>query len=199
MEAKSRKKNPADILSRYGSLETNVESDAQNQASIESFPLNVGVDRGIVSGKEQKMGLSGGSPNADTTIIGLELGKRTYFEEVSASHVGAGNSNSQMSGQMKRSRVSGQTPKCQVEGCKNDLSCAKDYHRRHKVCAFHSKATKVVVGGREQRFCQQCSRYLLLTTATTTTYRIVKNSWFLVSSFFFINHQADLLFHALKE
>ena len=49
-------------------------------------------------------------------------------------------------------------PRCQVEGCHAELAGAKDYHRRHKVCATHSKAPRVVVLGAEQRFCQQCSR-----------------------------------------
>ncbi len=48
--------------------------------------------------------------------------------------------------------------RCQVEGCTADLSSAKDYHRRHKVCEMHSKASKAIAAGREQRFCQQCSR-----------------------------------------
>lgn len=51
-------------------------------------------------------------------------------------------------------------PRCQVEGCNVALINAKDYHRRHKVCEMHSKAPKVVVLGVEQRFCQQCSRFL---------------------------------------
>lgn len=49
--------------------------------------------------------------------------------------------------------------RCQVEGCTADLSSVlKEYHRRHKVCEMHSKTPNAVVGGREQRFCQQCSR-----------------------------------------
>ncbi|KAF9618053.1 hypothetical protein IFM89_000004 [Coptis chinensis] len=51
---------------------------------------------------------------------------------------------------------------CQVEGCDADLSCGKDYHRRHKVCETHSKASKAVVGNVLQRFCQQCSRFHVL-------------------------------------
>lgn len=47
---------------------------------------------------------------------------------------------------------------CQVEDCRADLSNAKDYHRRHKVCDMHSKASKALVGNFMQRFCQQCSR-----------------------------------------
>ncbi|KAF8106876.1 hypothetical protein N665_0130s0048 [Sinapis alba] len=53
-------------------------------------------------------------------------------------------------------------PKCQVDSCNEDLSVAKDYHRRHKVCEVHSKATKALVGNQMQRFCQQCSRFHLL-------------------------------------
>lgn len=50
-------------------------------------------------------------------------------------------------------------PMCQVDDCRADLTSAKDYHRRHKVCATHSKTTKALVAGQMQRFCQQCSRF----------------------------------------
>ena len=49
-------------------------------------------------------------------------------------------------------------PMCQVDNCGEDLSNAKDYHRRHKVCEMHSKSTRALVGKQMQRFCQQCSR-----------------------------------------
>jgi hypothetical protein len=49
-------------------------------------------------------------------------------------------------------------PMCQVDDCRADLTSAKDYHRRHKVCETHSKTTKAVVASQMQRFCQQCSR-----------------------------------------
>ncbi|XP_048138948.1 squamosa promoter-binding protein 1-like isoform X2 [Rhodamnia argentea] len=48
---------------------------------------------------------------------------------------------------------------CQAEKCTADLTEAKQYHRRHKVCEQHSKAPAVVVAGLHQRFCQQCSRF----------------------------------------
>jgi hypothetical protein len=84
--------------------------------------------------------------------IGLNLGVRTYFstEETAANRLG------------KRHRAGSpgsQVPMCQAEGCKADLSTAKQYHRRHKVCDLHSKAPNVVAGGQTQRFCQQCSRF----------------------------------------
>lgn len=48
---------------------------------------------------------------------------------------------------------------CQVDGCRSSLSTCKDYHRRHKVCEVHAKASTAVVSNRVQRFCQQCSRF----------------------------------------
>ncbi|KAG1327632.1 squamosa promoter-binding-like protein 12 [Cocos nucifera] len=64
-----------------------------------------------------------------------------------------------------RSKLAGGNPShpsCQVEGCGADLSNAKDYHRRHKVCEMHSKTSMAIVGNVMQRFCQQCSRFHLL-------------------------------------
>lgn len=60
----------------------------------------------------------------------------------------------------KRARgpSSGSTVSCLVDGCMADLSKCREYHRRHKVCEVHSKTPIVMVDGREQRFCQQCSR-----------------------------------------
>ncbi|PKA55538.1 Squamosa promoter-binding-like protein 18 [Apostasia shenzhenica] len=69
------------------------------------------------------------------------------------------------SGSLKRPRGpvnSGQSASCLVDGCKSDLRGCRDYHRRHKVCEIHSKTPVVIVGGQEQRFCQQCSRFHLL-------------------------------------
>ncbi|KAM7525079.1 hypothetical protein LguiA_014981 [Lonicera macranthoides] len=50
-------------------------------------------------------------------------------------------------------------PSCQVEHCTTNMTGAKTYHRRHKVCELHAKAPVVVVAGIQQRFCQQCSRF----------------------------------------
>ncbi|CAH2057683.1 unnamed protein product [Thlaspi arvense] len=64
----------------------------------------------------------------------------------------------------KKTKLGGVTNRaaCQVENCEADLSKVKDYHRRHKVCEMHSKATSAIVGGIMQRFCQQCSRFHVL-------------------------------------
>ncbi|XP_061341560.1 squamosa promoter-binding protein 1-like [Gastrolobium bilobum] len=50
-------------------------------------------------------------------------------------------------------------PSCQVDNCNADLSDAKQYHKRHKVCEYHAKATAVLIAEQQQRFCQQCSRF----------------------------------------
>ncbi|XP_021756978.1 squamosa promoter-binding-like protein 1 [Chenopodium quinoa] len=63
---------------------------------------------------------------------------------------------------VKKSRSAGtgtSQPACQVEGCMANLSNAKDYHRRHKVCEVHSKVSEAFVRNVMQRFCQQCSRF----------------------------------------
>ncbi|KAJ6729928.1 SQUAMOSA PROMOTER-BINDING-LIKE PROTEIN 8 [Salix viminalis] len=70
-----------------------------------------------------------------TPRIGLDLGGRTYFSSVEDDF---------------------------AEGCNADLTHAKHYHRRHKVCEFHSKAATVFAAGLTQRFCQQCSRFHIL-------------------------------------
>ncbi|KAL4205248.1 hypothetical protein AMTRI_Chr01g136400 [Amborella trichopoda] len=99
-------------------------------------------------------------------LMGLKLGKRTYFEDVSAGNsiriTAASSEPSLLPGVVKRSRTSCQSIQnsyCQVEGCNADLTSSKEYHRKHKVCDNHSKCPKVIVGGKEQRFCQQCSRF----------------------------------------
>lgn len=48
---------------------------------------------------------------------------------------------------------------CRAENCPANMSIAKRYHQRHRVCEFHAKAAVVAVDGRHQRFCQQCSRF----------------------------------------
>ncbi|XP_073132659.1 squamosa promoter-binding-like protein 12 [Henckelia pumila] len=99
-------------------------------------------------------------------LIGLKLGKRTYFENsgnggniktTSLSVMPASSSSTPK--KTKSSCQNTPTPRCQVEDCNLDLSMAKEYHRKHRVCDSHSKCPKVIVGGVERRFCQQCSRF----------------------------------------
>lgn len=85
--------------------------------------------------------------------IGLNLGGRTYFSTDDYALAAFG----------KRLRPDApHAPLCQAEGCKSDLRIAKHYHRRHKVCEYHSKAATVIISGQKQRFCQQCSRFHVL-------------------------------------
>ncbi|ONK70560.1 uncharacterized protein A4U43_C05F34970 [Asparagus officinalis] len=98
--------------------------------------------------REDAFGVGAGS-----RPIGLNLGHRTYFSSCDALAID----------RLLMGRLHNQhQPRCQAEGCKADLSGAKHYHRRHKVCEFHSKATVVIAGGTQQRFCQQCSRFHVL-------------------------------------
>ncbi|KAL2501673.1 Squamosa promoter-binding-like protein 9 [Forsythia ovata] len=114
---------------------------------------------------------SGGSGSG--SLNGLKFGKKIYFEDVGVGvqeKFGGGSPSlpptadglaHQSPAKKGRSGVvqGGQPPRCQVEGCKVDLSDAKAYYSRHKVCGMHSKSPKVIVAGLEQRFCQQCSRF----------------------------------------
>lgn len=108
------------------------------------------------------------SISQDSSLIDLKLG-RLVDSKSSQNHEHSKEkpilSSMRPSLLVKRSRTRGscpQTPFCQVHGCNMDLSSSKDYHKRHKVCDVHSKTAKVIVNGIEQRFCQQCSRLLLL-------------------------------------
>uniref|UniRef100_A0A5B7BU47 Putative squamosa promoter-binding-like protein 2 isoform X1 n=1 Tax=Davidia involucrata TaxID=16924 RepID=A0A5B7BU47_DAVIN len=116
--------------------------------------------------------LTGTSPPLESSVvsgeplIGLKLGKRTYFENNCAGSNAKTSSFSVIAvpsattaKKIKSSCQSTPPPRCQVEGCNLDLSSAKEYHRKHRVCESHSKCPKVIVGGLERRFCQQCSRF----------------------------------------
>ncbi|KAL4558125.1 hypothetical protein LXL04_036322 [Taraxacum kok-saghyz] len=121
-------------------------------------------------------GGSSGSSESQLLKIGLQFGKEIYFEDVgvgaqakSEGGLSAASGGGDAGGPQKKGRTAGggavagvlvqgqQPPRCQVEGCNLDLSDAKTYYSRHKVCGAHSKTAKVIVNGLEQRFCQQCS------------------------------------------
>nr|AGI62051.1 SQUAMOSA promoter-binding-like 3 [Erycina pusilla] len=126
------------------SSEVNLEAD---EVSVENQFMNCEVAQ-VGDDHRTSVIVESGEPP-----IGLKLGKRTYFENLVSS-------NAKIS--MKRSRASHQANQhtyCQVEGCNFDLTAAKDYHRKHRVCERHSKSPRVVVSGHERRFCQQCSRF----------------------------------------
>ncbi|KAG1364221.1 squamosa promoter-binding-like protein 14 [Cocos nucifera] len=109
-----------------------------------------------------------GACGSNDSRHGLKFGKKIYFEDgvgggssIKASSTTASASASPTPPKKGKGVVQGgqQPPRCQVEGCKVDLTGAKAYYCRHKVCGMHSKSPKVIVAGLEQRFCQQCSRF----------------------------------------
>ncbi|KAF8400129.1 hypothetical protein HHK36_013425 [Tetracentron sinense] len=152
----------ADSLSKGGR-----KTSKFNFETVEGFPNDFSKKKELATAKDTGTSPSlGASVGSGESLIGLKLGKRTYFEDVCAGNTTKTSSFSVIptsSGTTaKRSRASYQcthTPHCQVQGCIIDLSSAKDYHRRHRVCESHSKCPKVTVAGLERRFCQQCSRF----------------------------------------
>ncbi|BAT84695.1 hypothetical protein VIGAN_04213300 [Vigna angularis var. angularis] len=161
-------------------------SEAAGLASALMFlPQNGGVLRHRQQQQQQQQhpyGGDGSHVHPDPHLMCLKLGKRHYFEDASGtgtvSSAAAAAAAATFGGGLvlgdKRGKggysgggaavkavglTTATVPRCQVEGCQVALVNAKDYHRRHKVCEMHSKAPKVVVLGLEQRFCQQCSRF----------------------------------------
>ncbi|EFJ45908.1 hypothetical protein VOLCADRAFT_93794 [Volvox carteri f. nagariensis] len=49
--------------------------------------------------------------------------------------------------------------RCQADGCMADLSGLRRYFRRYHVCETHIRSQVVHIGGREVRFCDQCSTF----------------------------------------
>ncbi|RRT51545.1 hypothetical protein B296_00039970 [Ensete ventricosum] len=108
---------------------------------------------------------------SNDSLHGLTFGKKIYFEDAGGGGGGGGSSKAPPApptaapnkGKTVFQRGHKQPPpRCQVEGCEADLTKVKAYYCRHKVCGMHSKAPMVMLGGMEQRFCQQCSRFELL-------------------------------------
>ncbi|TVU07700.1 hypothetical protein EJB05_41066 [Eragrostis curvula] len=138
-------------------LEFNFAAVSRHGMNMENGGAGRVEDSGISA--QSMMAICHGEP-----LISLRLGKRNYFENVCE---GQDVKNSTTRGAtcpstvVKKTKVSQQSTQpscCQVEGCSVDLSSAKDYHRKHRICLAHSKAPKVVVAGLERRFCQQCSQ-----------------------------------------
>ncbi|CAI0628160.1 unnamed protein product [Linum tenue] len=141
---------------------------SSSKSSVEGLPDRISRNHLSIVGNVESVSPVDASAGSGEHVIGLKLGKRTYFEDVCT----PGNTKSSSSSSSviasssvaapKRTRASCQSlqsPCCQVEGCNLDLKSAKDYHRRHRICESHSKSPKVIVAGLERRFCQQCSRF----------------------------------------
>ncbi|KAJ0815307.1 putative transcription factor SBP family [Helianthus annuus] len=156
-------------------------SDVANYSSAKSS-ISASTESSLKEGKQMsrlvygeyigaevngKSSLLEGSVSSGEPFIGLKLGKRTYFENSIGRKVSSFSDSptpvqgvSSSTGKKAKSSCQGTAlPRCQVEGCNLDLSSAKEYHKKHRVCETHSKSPKVVVSGLELRFCQQCSRF----------------------------------------
>ncbi|KAI3859588.1 hypothetical protein MKX03_007607 [Papaver bracteatum] len=163
--------------SSKSSISASIDSSGKVGSSKTKFNFDTVEDSTNHPARKRELGRvedTGSSPTVGDSavgsgepLIGLKLGKRTYFEDVCAGSLVKPSSYTVIpaataAAVTKRSRASYQsmqTPRCQVEGCDLDLTSAKDYHRRHRVCESHSKCPKVIVAGLERRFCQQCSRF----------------------------------------
>ncbi|KAK1364871.1 Squamosa promoter-binding-like protein [Heracleum sosnowskyi] len=100
--------------------------------------------------------------------IGKAEGKRSMRDRMNADVVKEDEEDEDAEDDNKKKRVmtyrkgsggGSAQPCCQVQDCLSNMSIAKAYHRRHKVCEYHAKAPVVLISGVQQRFCQQCSRF----------------------------------------
>lgn len=99
------------------------------------------------------------SSKQDFSLVDLKLGRLT---DSGIANDSVAEPSMMLSSPAKKARptLSMRSSNCQVLGCNKDLSSCKSYYRRHKVCDLHTKTPKVIVDGIEQRFCQQCSRFV---------------------------------------
>ncbi|KAK4402633.1 Squamosa promoter-binding-like protein 3 [Sesamum angolense] len=162
------------VSSAKSSISASTDSSTKDGMPNPNFSLI--TFQGFSGNVSKKMEMKGAdvsrtSPLLDASIgsveplIGLKLGKRTYFENSGA----AGNVKTAPlpvmptpAASLKKTKSLGQNlpiPRCVVEGCNTDLSTAKEYHRKHRVCDNHSKCPKVIVGGIERRLPTMCSRF----------------------------------------
>ncbi|KAM1741850.1 hypothetical protein FF1_011893 [Malus domestica] len=156
--------------SKSASVNSSVGESKKSNFNFESFE---GFPKDFIDKKDSAEAEAlGSSPTHEVSagsgepLLSLKLGKRMYFEDVCAGNNHETSSPSvistSISTRTKRFKSPAQSAfasRCQVEGCNLDLSSVKDYHRKHRICANHSKSPKVVVDGVERRFCQQCSRF----------------------------------------
>ncbi|XP_030542060.1 squamosa promoter-binding-like protein 10 isoform X2 [Rhodamnia argentea] len=155
------------------SKSASVNSSSTEELKISKFSVEAHEGFSLQSSKKDLAmnEFSGKSPAVESSVcsgeplLSLKLGKRIYFEHaVDKDHVKTPDlplvvKSPDTPAKRNKSNCLGTPPRCQVEGCNLDLSSAKDYHRKHRVCESHSKCPKVIVNGVERRFCQQCSRF----------------------------------------
>ncbi|XP_045816481.1 squamosa promoter-binding-like protein 12 isoform X4 [Trifolium pratense] len=151
----------------HGSSSRSSKSPSNNSSSNGESKTSMLTQEGSQDNSTGKKELSKGDPfetsPAAEPLLTLKLGKRFYFEDVCPETHSKKASSSAVPLSCKKKGKSKSPdllqPSCQVEGCGLDLSSAKEYHRKHRVCESHAKSPMVVVAGLELRFCQQCSRF----------------------------------------
>ena len=148
------------VVNQRNGLSDNDDDSKMMLDAKQYIPLHSGVNSSnilkIGSNEDQYSSTATGSGGSVDSLTGLHLGKKSYSQDVCPDLSVKPKPKVHRKSRIGLARL--QVPCCQVEGCNLDLTSAKDYHRRHKVCEVHSKSVKVVVSSLEQRFCQQCSR-----------------------------------------
>ncbi|OMO82251.1 Transcription factor, SBP-box [Corchorus olitorius] len=139
-------------------LGSGIPVNSSNSSSSCSDEVNLDMEKGKreLEKKRRVVVVEEDSLNEEAGSLTLKLGGHGANGYPISQREGTSGKKTKLSG------GSGNRAVCQVEDCGADLSSAKDYHRRHKVCEMHSKATKALVGNVMQRFCQQCSRFHVL-------------------------------------
>ncbi|KAB5527320.1 hypothetical protein DKX38_021167 [Salix brachista] len=132
-----------------------VTGNSSNSSSLCSDEVNLGAEKGKKELEKRRRVVVIDDDNLNDQEIG-GLGLKLGGERDAGNWEGSIGKKTKLVGGGSSRAV------CQVEDCGVDLSNAKDYHRRHKVCEMHSKAGKALVGNAMQRFCQQCSRFHVL-------------------------------------
>nr|QMV47665.1 squamosa-binding protein-like 1A [Paeonia suffruticosa] len=132
---------------------------SSNSSSSCSDEVNLGIDKGKRElEKRRRVTLEQDNSNVESRNLTLKLGEHGHpiAEREVGNWEGTSGKKTKLLGVAMNRAV------CQVQDCGSDLGNAKDYHRRHKVCEIHSKATRALVANVMQRFCQQCSRFHVL-------------------------------------
>lgn len=134
------------------------EGDVSNMETIRVDNYNNMSSRfGLVKGS------SSGSSSGGEYCVDLKLGSHVANSMTVPSETKLKTSVSKTAGKRGRGMNNNgdQRAWCMVDECSSDMSNCREYHRRHKVCELHSKTPVVTIGGLNQRFCQQCSRFFL--------------------------------------
>ncbi|KAL4030480.1 hypothetical protein IC575_008717 [Cucumis melo] len=133
---------------------------SSNSSSSCSDEANMGIEKGKreVEKRRRVTVIEDDNLNDEARNLSLKVGGNgsQIVERDAGSWEGTSGKKTKLAGGNSNRAV------CQVEDCGADLSNAKDYHRRHKVCETHSKASNALVANVMQRFCQQCSRFHVL-------------------------------------